>query len=425
MEMIDLLPRVTATRATALSAMPSPGLLGLVGDSRAATYSLSGVTLSKPASGLPTWFEFFSHGRFRLHQDYDKAVGGSTVADAVGQMASLVAVSPRCSHVLILTGTNTFNGSGTATDAWTSMQAVIARALSAGIVPIVVLDLPRQQSTFSPGSSAAFHSMRFNELVRRGVDSIGYTVIDLTPTLADPASATGDPLSGYYADGIHLAHKGAVLAGKEAAAYFTDPGKPYRGFSSAKDIYDATYNTSGNLIGYGLMQGTSGTSTGTGASGTVPTSWKNSINGGTGTSVSSIVARTDGGAGSWWQTVITGSDGLDIRLIPGTDPTTGFATGDKIVLEADIEVESATTMFKIAAGLTAYGTGLVVKGRGEIAAPTSGQNWPDGSYTGRFICPPATVTSDTIQLRPQFNFVCATGGGSATIRIGAVSLRKV
>ncbi len=402
---------------------PLPDLLGIVGDSRAGSFSTTGVTTSKSIGAIVTWFEFFTHGRFRLHPNYDKAVGGSTVADTIAQMRSLVAVSPKCSAVFILTGTNTFNANGTALSAWSSLVETLNIAISNGIRPIVILDPPRQQSTFSPGANAALQSMYFNEMIRRNAYAYGYIAIDLTPTLANPASSTGDPFTGYYSDGIHFLEKGAILGAKEAASYFNT--KPVRGLGSRRDTYDATNNPYGNLLSNGLMQGTGGTNGNAGASGTVPDSWRNLNNGGTGTSVASIVSRTDGGAGNWVQLAITSAGTFDLRLVLISAISTGFASGDKLVMEADVEIESATNMLQIGPVLTCRGAGASTKATGNYAAPVAGSLWPDGNHSGKFITPPITVTSDTTDLYPSFVTTTSPAGGSLTIRLGSISIRKV
>lgn len=417
-----------ANTALLAATAPFPAILGLVGDSRNVAFSVSSVTYQKEIALIPTWFEFASKGRFKLATEYCFAVGGTLISAVPAQMASLIAVTPRCSHVLILTGTNTFNG-GNATEianAWPDLRTSILLAVRAGIQPIVILDLPRQQSTFSPGATAGIQSCYFNELIRRNAPSLGAEVIDLTPTLADPASATGDPFANYYSDGIHPAPLGASRGGIELAAYFAGLPKPYRGYSTLRDTYDATNNPSGNLLTGGLMQGAGGTNTGTGASGTVPTGWKNVVNGGSGTSVSSVVARTDGGAGNWMQLVIasTGANSMDVRITPSSNITTNYAAGDRVVFECDIEVESGTAIQDARAGLTCTGAAFSVKGRGQIAAATTGQLYP-AAFTGKWITPPAIVTSDTTSLDPVIYLGIGTAGGGMTARVGAISVRKV
>lgn len=403
-----------------------PGLVAIIGDSRPVCHATTGVTNQKQVGSLTPWFEFFSKGRFRLDPAYDKAVGGSTVQATIAQMQAVIAMSPRPAFAFILTGTNTFNGGGSVASAWADLQTTISMAIAAGIKPIVVLDLPRQQSTFSPGAAAGRRSCHFNQLIRDNASRLGYVHVDLTPVLADPASATGDPLAGLYGDGIHLSQKGAVLAGKEAAAYFAEFGRPYRGYGSARDDWHATDNPLGNLAIGGLMQGSGGSNAGTGSSGTVATGWKNSVNGGTGTAVASVVPRTEGGAGNWQQLVITSSGAaVDVRFLPAVNLTVGFAAGEQYVMEADIEIEAATGLRQITAQLTAYAPGFVVEGRGQYTSPVSTDVFPDGAHSGRFRTPPVLVTSATTYLQPEIDLLTITAGGSATIRIGAVSVRKV
>ncbi len=415
-----------ALEAADMRAMLSnPITLGLVGDSRNVVFNTSGVNLYKSSSQLATWLEFFSYGRIKLSAAHSFAAGGTQVSAIPGQMDSLLAVTPRCGAVLIVTGTNTFNAGGTAADAWTILAAQITRALMARVRPIVVLDLPRQQSTFSPGASAALQSCRFNSLIRANAPALGALVVDLTAVLADAASATGDPISGYYSDGIHLAPKGAFVAGKEIAAYFAAYPKAARGFASPRDTYDASNNPSGNLFGYGLMQGSSGSNAGTGASGTVPTGWKNSVNGGTGTSVASVEARADGGPGNWLKLDIAGSDAIDVRAQLAANITAGFSTGDVVALECEMSVTGGVNVNASRCALVCYGSGFVIKASGQIDALTTTQLLPDGSFSGLWRTPSIVVTSDTINLTPTFYFATGNAGGALTARLGAVSIRKV
>ncbi|MCK1402041.1 SGNH/GDSL hydrolase family protein [Bradyrhizobium sp. 4] len=422
------LPNITLEQFIVLS---NPMTLGTAGDSRNVWPSTSGVTNSKQSNQIATWLEFFSQGRFKLSQAHAFAVGGTQVSDLPGQVASLLAVTPRCAAALIETGTNTFNGGGTASAAWAIYGPCIAQLANARITPVVVLDLPRQQSTFSPGASAALESCRFNQLIRQNAPALGAIVVDLTALFVDAASATGDPLSVNYGDGIHLNPRGAFLAGQFIANYFTAFGKPAGGFASQRDTYDAAHNPSGSLLtaSMGLMQGAGGSNSGTGASGTVATGWKNHLNGGTGTSVASIEARTDGGPGNWQRLDVasTGANAMDVRLELASQITTNFAAGDQVYLEADIQILNGVNVNAARSGLVAYASGFVKVSEGNYTALTSSpvEVLPDGTYAGKLTTPPVTIDGTVVNLTPTFFFGTTAAGGSLAARVGAVVPRKV
>lgn len=108
------------------------------------------------------------------------------------------------------------------------------------------------------------------------------------------------------------------------------------------DVYDATYNPRGNLLAVGLMTGTGGANSGTGASGTGPTGWTNQVVSGTMTAaISKESPRSDGLLGDRAQVAISSVTVPGVhRLAPtgGISTLTNFAAGDQIVCEVDLEI---------------------------------------------------------------------------------------
>jgi hypothetical protein len=413
----------------------SDPIFGLIGDSRMASAFVTGgvaptTTVRNPPHSISGWAALLSGQRIKVSSAYNKAASGSLVSDLAGQYAQLQAVTPVCTHVLILSGTNSFAAGVTGSAAWATMAALIATVIASGRRPIIILDLPRAVATWT--TAAAQNSFYFNQLARRNAPALGAIVIDPTKYLADPASSSGDPLSGYYYDGIHQATLAAYYCGLELSnAVLGAIGKPaLPGFASRGDIYNVTNNPYGNATQYGLFTGTGGTNTSSGgaASGAVADGWNNRTLTGTGTSVASQVARTDGKPGNWQQFVLTSGSGTSTyRASLITNPAMGanYPSGTAMVLEADVNVSSATGLesFNIAVynfdGATLYEG---VQALGSTLINSTYYPFPS-AFSGRLRTEPLPYNALANQLLVRIESQVNTG--AATIQVGGLELRQV
>lgn len=414
---------------------PNQPILGIIGDSRAAASygtvgSAPGTTTKFPPNSPIGWACFLSNQVIKSGPIYNKAVSGSLITDMVGQFASLLQVTPKVTHVYILSGTNSFAAGVTAATAWSDLLDLLKVIKRAGIVPIINMDLPRALASWTAAN--AQNSFQFNQLVRAYGPAAGALVVDPSRYIADSASASGDPLSGYYYDGIHPATSAAYYIGKELSDNIIAKLQPapLAGFTSRGDVFNATNNPYGNALSNGLFVGTAGTNTSSGgaASGTVADSWNNRTLDGTGTSVASIVTRTDGKPGNLQQLVQTsgaGTSNYRFSTIANPAINTNYPSGYSLVLEADIIVSSATGLEGMGWTITNY-DGTTVRDGVQCFGSTliSSTYFPfPGAFSGRMRSPPLPFNSLANQLLVRFE--TRVTNGAATIQIGGMEIRAI
>lgn len=188
-------------------------------------------------------------------------------------------------------------------------------------------------------------------------------LIDVHPLLTNRSTAFGGVISAYYkADKLHLIEAGASVAAKPwIDAIQRRFGRANLPVSDAgpMDIYDATDNPRGNLLGTtGQFQGTGGTSgSGVVGGGSIPTG----INVGrvAGTTIQCLpkapgdaapVARTDGKPGNWFSCFIDGATANNETIYINTVPviTVGGANpiqvGSKVVFSGVMKLSGITNL---------------------------------------------------------------------------------
>jgi hypothetical protein len=224
--------------------------------------------------------------------------------------------------------------------------------------------------------------------------------------------------------------------------------------NSQSDVYDATNNPAGNLLGTaGIPIGSGGTVHST-CSGTTPTNW-DLYEGGTGTitCVGSIEStRADGIAGErgvvTFSDATAGSSDYVYFRVGGSLGTSNLTLGtDQVYMEADIDISNVANMSWIGASLqehaSVYAYSQCLWGgpsssyssmvsSSQIASLQEAKILPDYGLTAsgsfRFHCrtPPITTQSGAtsygaiIQMQP----VSGTSSASATVKVSNVAVRK-
>lgn len=330
---------------------PLPMLAAVIGDSRNAQalhdQSAGGVTKINWAntSGI-YWLRFLSHCRVRIPEAYVKAVSGDTTAQIAGaQLASVLALTPRPSLCFINGGTNSFSASATYAQVLQSaadIQGAATALRAAGITPVIELDTPRTLASWN--ASAQKCSIAYNRIMRSWCRDNGVRCADTECVFI---GAGGDPVAGYQvADGIHQAQTGALIRGKALFDAVADLLEPYypSGINHPLDIYDAALNPGGNCIpgNNGLMTGTGGANSGSGASGPVATGYTSSVTSGTLTAVASKISpRADGRLGGEQQFVISATAAGAHRFAPASLSTGAtHPAGTAFVAGVDIEISA-------------------------------------------------------------------------------------
>lgn len=261
---------------------------------------------------------------------------------------------------VIFLGTNDVQGMETVPQALADIEEIVKARLAIGSRPIVGCLLPADTRTADEVRAA----IEFNRGIRAMGVRLKFDVWDAWNFVYNP-TGTGGYADGMAKDGLHPAALGANLIGSKALLPIF---KKYVGvevprlFAGAK--YDAALAPYGNLLANGQLTGTDGAK-GTGVTGETPTGWTVTRDiGSTITAVSkapgsaSPVPRTDGRQGNYWSIDVnnanSGAVDESIRARLSALITTGFAVGDYLVIEGDMQF-SGTGMQGVEAFFTATG----------------------------------------------------------------------
>jgi lysophospholipase L1-like esterase len=403
-------------------------LIAAIGDSRLANSLSSGIHWTH--DGILTWFMFYANQKYNLPASYNLAVSSYTTAQILGLVPSVLALNPKPRYCIVNGGTNSIAADVPITTIKSNFMAIADQLIAGGVIPVFLVDSPRALSTW--GTTYSKTHQQLNHWLRRWCRDNGYALVDPYNQLI--SQTTGDPLTGYTVDGIHQSARGASIIGKELASVFDAIAPAPRWSSrmeSINDVFDATYNPTGNLLSIGLLQGTAGSNNGTGASGSVSTGWQNRVVSGTATSVASKEnPRSDGLMGDKQILTVSASATALIRFSPESSIATGagtYVTGDKLIGEVDIEVQSGSaslnyvnlTLFEINGSSATLGQSVAFKGATVAAHPL-----PSTAFTGRLRTVPFISQSGTASLLFRIEMEVASGG-SAVVKIGNATIRKV
>lgn len=324
-------------------------------------------------------------------------------------------------------GTNDFSGSVTVAQYVASVQSLANYRLNMGtslFIWTTILPRDGESATSRKNKQAAALAIRDWAATTSG----RVIVWDLASTVVDPS--TGNYATGMSPDTVHLTPKGALTVGMALGPFLQGIAKANTQTLPATygDVYDATYNPAGNLIGVlgpgiPMMAGTGGTA-GAGASGVLAAGWTFARVSGAIAAVGSKVARTDT-PGEWQQLVLsaaTGNERFSSRVT--TNITTGVTVGGEYAAEVEVRVLSSTGLNYI---------DLLILPNGVTARTCSAIN---GSGAETY---PDFSTPQTLWLKTRPGWLVPTGttslniyvyfgtsvGGTATVQIGRVKLYRV
>lgn len=261
-----------------------------LGDSRSAqNWSYSNTT---PAllSRSPLFHAEQISRKCRVISKWRQGVSGNEVEDIwnriVANTPNDVGIGPQDVPTGItwffLAGTNNITGATTKAyiDAVLAVhKQIVDWAVARGDRVIVGTEWPRVASSSPSGTLTATEQKLFQYYVRklksqyRGAANVRLT--DVWEKGVDPSSATADAIAELLnPDGLHNSVAIAYLQGKEIATVLDEWDYPtiYWPTASNADLYDATYNPSGNLHSNPLFKGTTGTLS-TNATGVAPDGW--------------------------------------------------------------------------------------------------------------------------------------------------------
>jgi hypothetical protein len=275
----------------------------------------------------------------------------------------------------------------------------------------------------------------------------GFYVVNMDGVIGNPGSTTAAPYSGYLqSDGVHLTPTGASAYGYAIAQQINQLFPNWRsGFLNASDVYNATNNPAGNLVGNGGFQVTSGGTVNTGASGTAAGSWTLSGNSVSGLTVAGAVNQLTSASGvlpkgAYYQSVTlsgtyTAASGAEafalFQFACSGGACSNFSAGDVVEACVALRIGANTNLAGVPVQLTASDNSQSINYQGGALAAAS-YSFPSGGFIdGVFheVCTPRY----TIQTPLTFVALTVAGflytGTSATaageIDIGGPSVRQV
>lgn len=324
--------------------------IGTIGDSRLANAYVA------PAPGLAkskvfqnqmtvTWLRALSGQRVDMPPQFSLATSGANTTQILAQAQAMSQLSAKPDFCLINGGTNDLATTATAAAmelAFNNLTAAVGVVRSAGIMPILEIDVPRTTASWTANASTL--SAALNRRLRLWCSENDVLLCDYEQMYIVPA--TGEPAAGFnVADGIHSGCTGSSVRATQYLRCIDQViGKHFWRMASPRDAYDQTLNTGGNMLANGLFVGTGGVSNGTGASGSVADSWQNRVISGTMTAVASKLAPESSDLVSQRQQfALSFTTAGEHRVQPqgvgaGAALPAGLVPGDLIYAEADIEI---------------------------------------------------------------------------------------
>lgn len=342
------------------------------------------------------------------------AEGGRTMDTHLARLSTVLALNP--GWVLLCVGgvdvLSAISSSVTVPKVRQLIQAFLDRNIRVAI------------STVGPAESINTDSLKYNlQYLNDGIRYLagvmpGIVLIDSFKYSVDGSNANGYPQSGITFDNTHRTSKGAynwALAGVEALQYVI-PARDILVTGRQDSISLGTY---GNFAVNGLMSGTGGSNSGTGASGSVADGWTHAVSG-TITSVASkvAVAVSVDGYGPWQQLAITGGGaGATAALFQAA--ATIPAVGSTVFGAAQVDLSGVTAI----TGLNMQIDCRNVSNASLATAVSNREN--DGAlvaFAGVLRTPDLVIPAGTTQIWITITITCA-GSSAATLKARRVTCR--
>ncbi len=216
---------------------------------------------------------------------HNAGIGGDKLPGMLSRIGSDVIVL-KPAYCFVHGGTNDIKFDDSAANIKANMAAIIDRLLAAGIHPVVIGILPRNNID-SPGAdfTATQRLIRcdVNRATRAYCLAKGATYVNPDPRWCNPA--TGDARTGFTGDGIHPNAVGAeALADAVIDALPVGLLPPLPDLcQNVYDVYHAANNPFGNLLPNAQLAGTGGAK-GVGCTGSVADTWTAEMTSGSATS---------------------------------------------------------------------------------------------------------------------------------------------
>lgn len=370
-------------------------LIGAIGDSRLANSGKDGISEN---IGPLHWACMLSGQRLSFQTRYNFGVGGYSTQDIIDNT-----LKPACesepSNFFVLCGTND-RVLYTAAQSIANIETIVYSLLAAGKVVYILAETPRGNTSFSPTYTLSASQLIDHMAVRDYILSLrgrkNVFVIDCWKDTCSRASTSGEIITSATLDGLHPNTTGAYLVGKNIADQIVaaNPVAP-----AAAPVN----NTSGNiwLNTNPILDGTGGSSFGTGGSGVLATGYSGS----TGSTVGGITRVYSKTAEGYQQVVIGGTaasgSNPQLDLLRQTGLQTSVIAGKSIYAVGEFSLAAGQT------NLTSLQLGIMV-----TKADSSIQYVWDGEVYNSTSPLPAVTISGVWQTEPIL-----VPGGTTDVRL--------
>lgn len=341
-------------------------------------------------------------------------VASETTAEMLARIDAVEAAGAE--WVFVQGGINDLSASASVDTVVDNLTAICDRLRRSA--KVVLLNLA--PNTSYTGSILAVNSRLANYARTAG----NLILVDVFSSVVNPTSTTGDWASNMSDDGLHLTVAGARAYGAAISEAITKfmPTVPFMPASAADAV--PTTATSMQILANPLMSGSSGTVSGTGASGTIATSWAGGTDTGTVTSVwLHGQSRSDGIGVDQQVTVSSAASGAIVNLRQTSSLTGRVSAGDTIYACGSISLSGMADVSRVYPGLT-----IVIDGTtyNVFCLDYSDKTWSQSDVSFNWRTPDFVLSAvpSTLQLFIRIRFG-TSGAGACVAKFGRTGLYRV
>lgn len=376
---------------------------------------------NKVVSDIAWWCWACAYLKQRIEVVGTYSQGGTTLLQFMGFVRENVFTLDELPGYLftVAGGTDILQGSSAAT-VIASLKLFYSMLIDKGITVVDCTNGPSTSINSSALRSVMFEVNQWKKNYAKNIK--GLVIVDAFELIVDGASATTDPATGMTSDGTHYTGVAAQRIGLAASLILSEIVPPGSNLPASNADLQSLHSY-GNSVSNGLFDGTGGSSAGTGASGSVSTSWLHVVTG-TITSVASKVARAGDSLGSNQRLTISGAGAAATASLFQTI-SSNIPAGEQCVAQIEVETQSAATeMMGIHLSVFCRESGADIYTVKTLVATDEDIN-AHGNIILRTL--PFTIPAETdeIYFQPIITFNSAASAGAVTVDFGRAELRPI
>lgn len=411
--------KISALSGLPLSRQGGPLICGLLGDSRlyashvtnggtpGTTYPAGEVATTRDdlsINGIAHHLQCVSGGSVVLPRSCNWAISGQRTWEILGRTDAAIAgmLSAGARACVVLCSTNDRGAGGvTHVDSIANVAGIVAKLRAAGILAIVIAELPRGDSTQTAQRLSAT-LLAEHMMVRRAIlamhDGRSVIAVDCWSAVADQSVTTGDALLGYTYDGLH---NNGRMSRRIAAAIWAQIASTVRQYSWAPagpcDVWSAT-NTRGSIALNPCLTGSAG-ALGSGMTGAIADAWT----GGTvSAGITCAAAKSAAADGSAQQTFVLGGTStsmtaFDLMRRDTSVGSYGLAVGGLVRAVARLDLDVTSGLYELDVYCAA---GAMAARAGSSAAAFAESSMPADAASGDlYITEPMAIPAGATTVR--------------------------